>query len=439
MMTLLIISILFFVSTFYLYIIKGSILDFSFFKGNYIGVGLIVEMFFFIFPGVFLISVFGVGNFWALFTITEAEAPIASAFFLIGLFFLFLLFFIFMRAFFKSTLMKSDLVLSEDKKARIFSFSLTTLFCLVFFNIVVYVKYGYTHALLSSIFGGESLSILRYDNVDSSMPSFFVYFFIINSYILASLVPFLSRNKSLLLFFFALYFSSISGQKMPLVNVILIVLFCYMTVREQRVSLSLLLKFILAPLVIIFALYYIVKLQYPYYNLDLFVDYLLNRVGVGFVAGMYEQFHLRLHSFDYFWHSVPFANIFIDTSNFHKDLMMISESRIHDNNIGIKNTLFFAEAYAVGGYTLLLLSPFIYAFNYLLSIVLLIKFFKTFAIRSHDVAQISIGFVFMFFVNLTGGFSDIFLFKTPILIFLFLGVPVFVFYIKNNLFSPITK
>lgn len=70
------------------------------------------------------------------------------------------------------------------------------------------------------------------------------------------------------------------------------------------------------------------------------------------------------------------------------------------------------------------LSPIIYAFNYLLSYVLLSTFLNFFVFKDKLLTQRIFGLVYVFYINLSGGFSDLFFFKSPILIFILITGPV---------------
>lgn len=431
----LIISIVFVISVFYLTMLKNTVVGISTKKSNYIGLGFFLEVFGFIFPGIILITFFGPEHFWALFKIKSSESSLASFLLLFQILVLFITFLILSNTIFKKYVIFRPLYLTDEKLLHVNYLAKAVFLSLLMFNAGVFFVYGYKHALISAFFSGDSLSLLRYDNVDGKMPTFFVYFFFVNSYLLSSLSAFHTRGKRIFYFISALYFCSISGQKMPVANVVLIFIFSYMVINNSKINFSFIIKMTLIPVVMIFFLFYFVKLQYQHYNFELFVDYFYNRVGVGFVAGYYEQFSLKLNDLNYFWHSVPFSNQFQTNPNFHKDLMMISENRSDPNTIGIKNTFFLAEAYAIGGAFLFIISPVIYAFNYLMSFVFLVFYTKKIALLHNDLSQVCIGFVFVFFINLTGGMSDILFYKSPILIAIFISLPLFLVFIWTRFFK----
>lgn len=406
---------------FYFVFLKKTIVGFG--AGNYIGIGFLIEFIFFILVGVILIYFLGVDYFWALFLV-ESEDIYFATFSFFAMFWLFFVSFLLFSNLFESFTKVNFSSTYNSSAAN--KFTVSCFIFLVIYYLFSAIHYNYEHALISALRSGVSLSIVRHENVGGEIPSFFVYGFIINSYLMAVSLAFsnIKGGSRKFLLLSALFFISVSGQKMPIINLLILYYFASLMMHNKKLSISIVLKCIVLFISVFILLYLLVKLQYEDYNFSDFLSYILNRAGVGFIAGYYEQMHLRLHDFQYIWHSVPFASIFIDIQNFHKDLMMISESRVDGSNIGIKNTLFFAEAYAIGGGGFMFLSPIIYAFNYLLSYVLLSTFLNFFVFKDKLLTQRVFGLVYVFYINLSGGFSDLFFFKSPILIFILITGPV---------------
>ena len=89
------------------------------------------------------------------------------------------------------------------------------------------------------------------------------------------------------------------------------------------------------------------------------------------------------------------------------------------SEMGVKNSLFISEAYGIGGFSLVLISPFVVGFSYSLGIYLLSKFLLYLFGSS-----ISIVFalpIYILSAALTGGFSSFPLFKGLILTMACLG------------------
>lgn len=417
--------------SFYFLFLKKTIIGFG--RGNYVGFGFLLEFIFFILLGVLLIYFLGVDYFWALFLVTDDDVYFATFAFFVLFWIFFISFFIFSKLFKRFTRVEScDGIFNTSAATK---FTISCFIYLVVFYVFSWLFYNYEHALLGAIKGGISLSIARHENVGSEIPSFLIYGFIINSYLMVVTLAFSNLSDGYKKFFLlaALFFISISGQKMPIINLLILYYFASLMRRGEALSYKVLIKSFALILVIVILLYSLVKLQYEGYEVADFLSYILNRAGVGFVAGYYEQMHLKLWDVNYIWHSVPFASVFIEINNFHKDLMMISESRVDGSNIGIKNTLFFAEAYALGGVSFMFFSPIIYAFNYILSFTFISYILNIFVFKDRFLTQRVFGLVFVCYINLSGGFSDLLFFKSPILILIFITGPILIFLVFNKL------
>jgi hypothetical protein len=123
----------------------------------------------------------------------------------------------------------------------------------------------------------------------------------------------------------------------------------------------------------------------------------------------------------YIFHAIPFANFFIEAPIFHKDLMMITEDRSDPSSIGIKNTYFIAEAYAMGGWGLLWFSVVIYAVNLLISYIFFVYILNKFIVNNLDFNKLIVAVFLFSFINITGGFSDLMFLKTTIMLFILLS------------------
>ena len=128
-----------------------------------------------------------------------------------------------------------------------------------------------------------------------------------------------------------------------------------------------------------------------YFKRDLlhfdFWDYFWNRAFIGQMAGMYEQFNLKIQDIGYVSHAIPFANFLGETSNFHKDLMLITENRTDPRTIGIKITLFPAEAYAFFGWLGVIVAPAYLAFMYCVNYLVISQVFRFFLVPDRGAAK----------------------------------------------------
>jgi len=160
--------------------------------------------------------------------------------------------------------------------------------------------------------------------------------------------------------------------------------------------------------------------QWP--SFEEFGAYLVNRLGIGQMAGMYETMALAKQGYfltsNFYWHIIPFARFFVDYIDYHKHLMMITEG-YEFTEMGVKNTYFVAEAYAIGGIWLAVLSPIIVGFASSLGLHLLMKMFKS-AIGS-ELAIVAVP-IYLLTHNITGGFSSFPLLKGLLLLTVHLGV-----------------
>ena len=78
---------------------------------------------------------------------------------------------------------------------------------------------------------------------------------------------------------------------------------------------------------------------------------------------------------DFYWHMFPGARLFVDYVDYQKVLMMVTEGYGY-SEMGVKNSYFIAEAYAMGGFCVNVLSPIIVAFSTALGLIILIDLLK---------------------------------------------------------------
>ena len=137
---------------------------------------------------------------------------------------------------------------------------------------------------------------------------------------------------------------------------------------------------------------------------------------------MYETLALAKQGYlpdsNFYWHMIPLARFFVDYIDYQKYLMMITEG-YEFTEMGVKNTYFVAEAYAIGGIWLAVLSPVIVGFASSLGLHLLMKIFKS-AIGS-ELAIVAVPIYFLTH-DITGGFSSFQLLKGFLLLTVHLGV-----------------
>ena len=160
-------------------------------------------------------------------------------------------------------------------------------------------------------------------------------------------------------------------------------------------------------------------------NDEQLTKYFINRLGVGQMGGVYEQFNLNLYDPRYVYHSIPFASLFLDYPVFQKDLMLVSEGILDPTRTGIKNSLFISEASAFG-WLYLILSPFIVGFNTAISIAIIALFLSKFYLSDRILSFKISTFLFLCMNALTGGFSEYMFFKSTIIILFSIGFVILV-------------
>lgn len=286
-----------------------------------------------------------------------------------------------------------------------------------------YAVFGLRHAVIETLVAGDGLLGIRLANrYEVGVPGPVLSYLTFMAYFIAVTLgrPELDMFRGLrgAGAVVALFLSTASGNKaLPLYTVMLGMLsyFSYHGVtRIKRKALATVALFILLFGLIFFSMIY---LQFGSVTFDWIKEYLFVRVVLGQVAGTYEQFALGLGNTEYWWHAVPFASLFVDYPIHAKDLMVVSENVRDPSRTGVKNSLFIAEAHAMGGLPLVLMSPLIVAVSYIVGFGIfrwLIS--KTFGISGFDKAAF---LIYAKMLSLTGDFSSFVLLKGLVLNSLF--------------------
>ena len=426
----------------YFYLLKNTVFGLNFKTANYVGFFLVFEIFFYLLPGIILLNLFPVDTFFAVFKVEQSTVYWISLIILYSFFsiiFLFWFFSIFLK---KYLMIESDeqLVLNQQTSHNIIMFTrFIVILCLIFLGLLL-IMTDAKHAFISTINGDISLSIIRATNKSIGFAKYLNHLFIFIGPLIAILIatPFYDKRniERIFIFIIAIILSTYMGSKSPLMNTILTYIVAYFTFHHIRISLK---NFFFLFLFLVFMFYFVyivVSLQYQNFTFNIFLEYFVNRIFIAQIVGVYEEYNLLLSDWSYWWHSIPFASFFTDYPIFHKDLMMVSEDRINPDSIGIKNTLFIAEAYAFGGWILVLISPFIYVLNIIFSF-LWFNFLLNVIIDNQIYTKYIVGLFLFSYISLSGGFSDILFFKLPLMITIFLSVfliPLFTFkYLRKML------
>lgn len=272
-------------------------------------------------------------------------------------------------------------------------------------------------------------------NIPNFLSSYFKFLYIITSCILA--VNFFNdkfkKIYKVLIFILIIYASTLLGAKAPLISCLTILGVGYISFSKGGLNLNKALKFGVPLFIIICVfMFYSTQKQFPTLNSNQVVEYIFMRIFTGQMMGAYEQLDLKLQSIDYIWRSIPFANILIDYKEYSKDLMMLTWGSYKEaDEIGIMNSYFIGEAYAIGGLIFLIISPVLVAINVSFSLfILLIIFHRIFGfdkIIAFRVVGLSIGFLF----PLTGDIAGLLAFKYLVMYLIFL-IPVFLIFIYSK-------
>lgn len=298
-----------------------------------------------------------------------------------------------------------------------------------------YAFLSYKHALLSSILSGGNLVSIRLANAYASgLPSQLANIMAVAAMIAAIFSSVYLQRKEYLRYFAyllgAIFLATSPGDKAPGLMCIVISVLSYLSIKSTLPSF----KSVFFSLFVYFPLMYgltffLASLQINELSLADFNIYLLNRLGVGQMSGVFETFSISRVEGDFFWHMIPFASFFADYVPYDKTLMMVVEGYDFDA-MGVKNSLFVSEAYGIGGWTLVFLSPIIVGVSYALGMKFLFEFFSYFFGKS--VAVIYAIPLYVLTSSLTGGFSSFPFFKGLILTIFSVGV-IWIFYRVLNI------
>jgi hypothetical protein len=431
----------------YFYLLKNTVFGLNFKTANYVGFFLVFEIFFYLLPGIVLLNLFPVHTFFAVFKVEQ------STVYWISLIILYSFISLIFSLWFFSILLKKYLMIQPTEKLTtnintdksIIQLTRFIVICCLIFLTLLLIFTDAQHAFLSTITGDVSLSGIRATNKSIGLAKYLNHLFIFIGPLIAILIATTfydtRRIERFILFTCAILLSTYMGSKGPLMNTILTYIVSYFTFHHIRLAPKNILFIFFFSIIMFLLLYFVVTLQYPNFTFDTFLEYFVNRIFIAQIVGVYEEYNLLLSNWSYWWHSIPFASFFTDYPIFHKDLMMISEDRIDPSSIGIKNTLFIAEAYAFGGWLLVLISPFIYIMNIVFSF-LWFNYFLNIVINNQPYTKYIVGLFLFSYISLSGGFSDILFFKLPIMITIFLSifiVPLIIFKFLYNTLIEITN
>ena len=396
----------------YFFGFRRSVFGVSFKNSHFAGLILVKELMLLVLLGVVLLEFFSVDSFYALHYVESSSVEYISWLILYSVF-VFLVTIIFIGKYLFPSSLRLPIANSPSPASlkRIHSFAIYLFFFYGICLVLIFNFWGHHHAFFSAIFEGASLKQIRMENkYESNVPSVIISLVSFQSTLVAILAGSPAfRNKILqrsVLFFSALVFAGSSGEKAPLLNIIVIFFLSCASFSPKRFGFgSIFGTFILGAALSILILF-AVSIQYPTYNADDYILYFINRIGVGQISGVYEQFNLFLYDPEYIYHAIPFANFFLEYTPFQKDLMIISEDVKNAASTGVKNSLFLSEAMGIGGWWLAIASPFIVAINYVLSYIVISKLINSMLLHDRYLCSKICPLLFIYIAPLTGGFSE---------------------------------
>jgi len=306
----------------------------------------------------------------------------------------------------------------DEKQLREAAFALALFGLLI---LVLFYLLGYKHAFLSALLEKRRLLELRLANKYAShVPSQIAAILPLVGYILCALAGYIGRKKLLQSFGYlalGILFLSAPGDKAPPIWGIIIWVLAQGALLPKRVlSVRSVIGLGLISIVGLGAVFLVTSVQVPGMTRDMFLRYLLVRLGVGQMAGVYETFGLiqanSLPEGDFWLHMIPGARFVVDYTDYQKVLMMVTEGYGYAK-MGVKNTLFIAEAWAIGGLPLALFSPIMVGISTGIGLAVLVLVVHR--IVGKGLAPSIALLLYLKTHNITGGFSSFPLFKGLIL------------------------
>lgn len=418
-------------------LLKNTIFGVNLKKKSYTGFFIIYDYLIFVFPATVVMLLIDPKLLWVAFNIDESIVPnlglIINAQYLV----LFCIFYFVGQIFKKYRLPNDHFDSSSDDFAAKFLLN-----CFSVYGVLLVASsmifFDASHALLSSFFFGENLFVTRSYAEAHPILRYVKFSCTILMPTIAFLVGYVSRINffSRIIFATILFLiSTFGGDKSVMIYPLVIMVLGYLSRPNLKLRIKGLIFLCILFLVGALGLYFVVISQYPeLIVLTDFFEYLLQRIFVAQLVGVYEQYSLNILDFEYIYKAIPLPSSLVDSKSYHKDLMILSEGILDPNSIGIKNTFFIAEAHAIGGELLVLFSVLLFAAPYILSLYLIKGLFVYF-IKNERLSMILSSVTFFYFQRTTGGFTEILLFKNLFLVMFALIPCLLIFYMASQLFG----
>lgn len=403
--------------------LKNSIFSVNLKQNSYTGFLILFDYLIFIFPAVLAMLYVEPQNLWVSFNVKSEIVPYVGVVVCVQYLILLIAFYLLTKfsKYFRLPGIPLNLAL-DNSVAKSFLISYST-YGLILILVSIFA-FGAKHALFNNFFNQEDLFVTR-SQTESHAVLRYVKF---ASIILIPGISFLIGYVRGLSFFTKIYLISVlsfisafGGDKSVMIYPVIIITIGYLSRPNHYFNWKSMIWLFVAFLFFGLLVFSIVTIQYPALTeIASFFNYLLQRIFVAQLIGVYEQYSLNLSDFEYIYKALPIPSSIIDFKSYHKDLMIISEDILDSDSIGVKNTLFVAEAHAIGGSVLVFFSSILFAIAFAVSFVILNLLFKNF-VGSIRLATILSATTYFYFQRTTGGFTEVLLFKNALLIILALS------------------
>lgn len=420
---------------------KNTPFELSLKTRNYSGSFIFIEIFLYVLPAVLIVEGIGIQHFSHFKNNSGLNVSFTSYFTLysIALFFITIKF---ASYFVKVKANTSKLDPVDHCRVSLFTWSILISGLAIAFSLQLF--FDVQHSFLEVLLGdADSIRSVRMHNrYIAKVPTVlfslikFCYLF---SAVLACTKYFDSKKiQRILVIVGGMYLAAQQGSKGPVVYYLLLIYVSYALFHEYHFSLKHLFISVLFLFLSFLALLLAMAMQFGDLSTPEVLEYLFVRVGVGQMIGTYEQFDIELYNPQYILQSLPFSASFKNWPNYNKDIMLISQNVGDSSSTGVANSLFIAEAHAIGGITLAILSPIIVGISYLVSL----KIFHIVAVKAFLKTPDSVRvctLVFTSYAALTGGFTGWPALKIAIMLVVFTTViifpiKVFLFIMPKNMF-----
>ncbi len=396
------------------FLLRNSIFGINIKSGNYLGLFFILPFIIYMVPCISILYFFPASDFTSAFKVDQSLVSITSTSVLLSYIIListtYLIFKIFPIFKFSDNYLK---LRNNVRLVNILNASIAIILILIF---VLYFFYGIEHSLIlasSDYYDlSQARSVIANDKFLRYISQLIVSYCYISAIVLGLVKNFINLKFPFLYILFISFLSLWGGAKSPAIIVMILYFITVVSTINENFKFNVLIfRSFFAFFIVLTTIYLLVLKQGVLVDNYNIFDYIINRIFIGQMIGVYEQFSLNISDFNYFYHSIPFVNFFIDSPNFHKDLMMITEDRIDPDNIGIKNSYFLAEAISWGLFFEVIWAPIIWSFGYAFTIFIFSRFIQiSFMIGSGASIFISMLFISSQ-INVTSGMSDVVVLK----------------------------